>query len=519
MNRVRNLATGWTWGHTALTAALTITLFRLLMPVREPDIYWHLLLGRAIVTDGNLSGDPSFTFGPHQDWISTQSVSEALAYLYFQFAGWGGFVFLRAFGGFLVAAAVAWAIYRLLPRTLGTSFRLWVTAVATFLAVQYPSVQERPQTATFILLPVFGFFLIRMIYTGRTPNLLATFLVVMGWTWLHGGSMLVGPMLLAGWVLRLVARRMGWLGSAGYDDGFLWRGPAVAAAAVLGTLVNPIGWRIYEQGAAITASASVGIVEWATPWPVYPVMYTAMPLLLALWGLAAYLLARCSSFPRRVFIVDALLLVPFVLYSETANRVVPIAVLITIPLVARRWAQALAVVWHRPLPRLVPRAALPIALMLCTVTLGAVAYSSINAAPVGDESPRRIFSGLADTSGERRVIGSYNITGRLQLLTQPEVRTGLDGRADRYSPEQLRSYIKMLRGEDGWLQTLQTGYAGATDYIDMAHSGVVPKLKDMGWRVVCEEDTTDGRYVWLTAPGVSGACPSEPGELTTNIDR
>lgn len=517
-SRLSYLADRWTWGHTALTVAFVFVMSRLLGPVNEPDLYWHLLLGRHIFTSGDLSGDPSFTFGPHQSWVSTQAAAEVLGFWWLELAGWGGFVLLRVLGGLATAAALAWAVYTCTPRALSRSFRLWVTALTCVVAMQYLNVQERPQTVTFILLPILGYVLIRMVYTGWTPPVVVLFLVVAGWTCLHGGSLLVVPVLAGGYVLRLVAVRFRWLGASGRGDKFWLRGATSVAVAFIATLANPLGWGMYERGAAIAASANVGIIEWKAPWPEFPIMGSAMWIFLAMLAFAAALLWK-TSFPRRVFIVDVLFLLPFLAYSQTANRAVPIAVLITAPLIARRWSQAISVAWTRPLRVYAPRAAIPLAASAVALIVAATGYAVATATPVGPETPQRILSGLSQTVGERNVIGSYNITGRLQLLTQPQVRTGLDGRADRYSPEQLRTYFTMVRGEGDWLNILATAYAGTTDFVDVIEAGAVPKLMDLGWREVCREDTTEGTYVWLVAPEVTGSCPTAPLPLVAKIDR
>jgi hypothetical protein len=515
-----NVAHNLPWGWFAVVAVAVVSAVNLLGSVSENDLYWHLLVGRDIVENYRLTGNPDFVFGPSQPWVTTQAVSEVLMYWWYSVFGLDSFAFLRVAGGVLVSLSVMWSVFVLAPRSASRSLRLWAAAGFGFLATQWVVVQERPQTVSFILLPLLAVWMVRLVYTGRAPNVVLVFVVTMVWTWFHGTALMVAPVLGAAWLLHVVAVRFGFISHAAPLGRFgVWGGAVTAVAAAAATLVNPVGVRIYEQALLIADSASVGIQEWKAPFPDVPSFYLAMPLLLLLWLVAALVLSR-SSFFNRLLVVDFVLIVPFVVYSETANRLVPVAVLLTVGLVARRWVQAVGVLWRRPVSSLPVAWVLPVSVVMVCVAGVFVAGSLSSVDNVGGNTPKRILSGLASSDGDRFVVGSYNVMGRVQLFTDANVVTAVDGRADRLSADQLRAFIGFSRGDDGWRDTLFGSYSGATDYVDVAVSGVVPELLDLGWVLRCEETDASGLgWVWLTAPGVEGVCPVVADVLVPRVDR
>jgi hypothetical protein len=508
------------WGWIAVFIVLAAIAVNLLGPVSENDLYWHVLIGKDILENGRLTGDPDFTFGPSQPWVATAAVSEVVMYWWYSLFGLESFAFVRVAAGVVTASSVMWGIYTLSPRGVSRNLKLWVSAGFAFIAMQLVVVQERPQALTFILLPLLAVWVVRLVYTGRVPPIWLVFLVTMVWTWFHGGALMVAPFLAAAWVLHVVSRRFGLLSGVGYTGRFgVWGGGVMAVTAFAATFVNPIGWRFYEQARLIADSASVGIQEWKMPFPDVPSFYLAMPFLLLLWLAAAGLLAR-SSFPSRLLVVDFLLIVPFVVYSETANRLVPVAVLLTVGLVARRWVQVLNVVWRRRLPVVSRVWVVPVVVVGCVMVSGFVFVRLQGVGVVPPATPVRIVSSLASVEGDRFVIGSYDLMGRLQLFTDSNVVTATDGRADRLSADQLRAFIGLSRGDDGWQETLADSYGLATDYVDVGSSGVVPKLRALGWVLRCEETDESGlEWVWLTAPGVSGDCLAVADSLVPRVNR
>lgn len=512
-NRVKTLVSEWSWGQTAVVAALLFMVRGLLGPISETDLYWHLLMGADILHTGRLTGNPNLTFGPHQDWQTTQSVSEVLMYLWFQWTGWAGFVAARIVAGALLAGVTIWAVATLIPRTL-TRFRLWVAVALAASCLSWVSVQERPQAISFILLPILGVALLRALHTGRFPNLLLVFAVTMVWGWFHGAALMVAPLFGFVWLVRMVLGRTRWAVPSVSSHGNWW-GLLVAVSAFLGTLVNPIGWHIYQQASAISQSAGAIITEWERPFPNYPVTGIAPLLLLALWLLSAWALRHRNAVPVRALILDALFLLPLAVYAETANRAVPVVILLVIPLVGRRLCQTLSLYWKRPLPSVGRKFALPVAAVLAVIGIGLSVGAVANAEPLDETMPARILSGLADTTDKRYVIGDYNLTGRIQLLTQPKVRTALDGRADRYSVETLYNYYRLMRAYPTWRAILETDYAESTDFVGPADSLVVPKLQSLGWKTAC----VDGTTIWLIAPNITGTCPAVAGPLSAHFNR
>ncbi len=60
-----------------------------------------------------------------------------------------------------------------------------------------------------------------------------------------------------------------------------------------------------------------------------------------------------------------------------------------------------------------------------------------------------------------------------------------------------------VAGRPGWEKTL-ADYPGTTDVVVQSDAAIAQLLETEGWSVACQ----DGSYTWLTAPGVTGDCPS-----------
>src|SRR5262249_54310896 len=121
----------------------------------------------------------------------------------------------------------------------------------------------RPQTFSLLLFVLLQGVLERA--EARPAWLLVPPLILALWVNLHGGFpvglVLIGAHLLAAIVKGLV--QQGW---AGWRDRRVWLLAGCLAAAVLGTLVNPYGWHVYEY-VGLTSGRASGrrIDEWLPP--------------------------------------------------------------------------------------------------------------------------------------------------------------------------------------------------------------------------------------------------------------
>jgi len=495
-----SLSTPWgllAWLTVPVTAFLTIG------PVREVDVYWHIRMGADILANGRLGGDPDWTFGPADPhWITTQAGAELLLHMIHEVASWPGIMLLRV----VMAAVVMTSVLVAVTRVVRTRSRIAVdrsAAAVSMLAlvVMAEFVQERPQSLSLVILPWVGVLVLRVMYTDRWPRWWLVGLLVMAWSWFHGAATLVAPLLVvAALIHALGVGGLRWLPVLATS---IRRGWAVIVAAAVAPMIGPAGLGYYPQAAAIQDAATMRIIEWS-PASASSAYVWAVLLLVALWGFSVVRLVARSGTIWRTVRMDALLVIPAVFVMTTSGRYLGLGFLILAPLVGRRLAQA----WNRPaarlerLPRPVAIAGLSIVTALTVLVAGAAAAG---VRPVDLHHPLRVWDALAQQDGERRVIVAYVLGGQAGLLGESIV--SIDGRADRYGGALLDANRDLLDARPGWRDTVAL-YAGATDAVLPSGGAVVELLVADGWQVAC----VDGDFTWLTAPGVTGSCPSEDAD-------
>jgi hypothetical protein len=320
----------------------------------------------------------------------------------------------------------------------------------------------------------------------------------MGWSWFHGAAIIVGPLLLVAMIIHaVVAGRGSWLPVLGRSLRRGWP-PLVAVAAA--PMIGPLGLDYYAQAAKIQAAAAGRIVEWLPPEASSVAVWLVLGLVAA-WGVAVMALTARAGAVWRTVQMDALLVAVLVVLMTTANRYTAVAILLLAPLVTRRLVQA----WRRPAIRLetirpaFSAGVLGLAVAAAVLASG-VAASSVR--PVSPDHPLRVWQGMKALSSERRVLVDYSLGGQAGLLGA--VVVSIDGRADRYGGEVIDAHREFAAGRSGWRDTLAR-YPGTTDVVIPSYGGVLEHLQASGWAVAC----VDGAYTWLTAPGVTGACPEK----------
>jgi hypothetical protein len=455
-------------------------------PMFETDSYWHILIGQDILANGRFTGDPAVVFGPSvEGWVTSQWLSEVVMYWLWSSFGSHGIVAFRMVGSVLFVGALLWAVTVVQPRGWGRPWRLLVASLLVGLVIPIIPLQERPQLVSYFLLPIVVVWALRLYYTGRWPNPFVIFVVAVVWVNSHGAALLLPALLLAAGVGHALFARLGWVGWGQWS----WRGLWVIPAAVVGVLLSPLGVGIVSSARAIAAASNGTIIEWLRPSPLLVAVFLAP---FALWLIWAVLAASRGRW--RLVVMDALFLVPVAGYSLTANRMLPIGFLLATPLLARRLAQLLIFlgVGKSSESSLWPKLAVGVGVVGVGV-VGVGVGTAVASEP--QDTPVRIFEGLAATEGTRNVVADYRLTGRVQLLTQPAVATAIDGRTDRYGRERIIDYVNMLNADPGWQATWED-YASATDAVLSAGYGLVPELEAQGWvRVMA-----DGDFVWLVSP-------------------
>jgi hypothetical protein len=306
MGSVRLFPRWFRWLLLALSAVLLVGWFS--PEISDSDFWWHLKTGQYIWEKHSLPVPDPFAYTTamaHPAYageertrdfnLTHEWLAQALFYLIYRAAGFGGMVLFRAVAltAFCaLAGLVAW-------RRCGGFYGPLAAALATA-GVASEFAVDRPYVITFLLLAS----TIAILETRRWMWLLPPLFLI--WANCHGGYFL-------GWVVVAAysaeALFSTWRKRPLPNARRLWM---VSAVSVLASGVNPNGFRIlqillYYRSSYMTSR----LLEWAPPrlWP--PREFTVL-----LFGAAALLLwAR-----RRSRLVDWLLFAAFALAGLSAQR-------------------------------------------------------------------------------------------------------------------------------------------------------------------------------------------------------
>lgn len=222
------------WVSVGILFALTY----LLLPITDPDFFWHLHTGQWIWEHRSLPTTDPFgmlgggTVDARQYFILTSYwLAQLFYYFIYTFLGWGGFFAVRAM--FLLFLIMA-----LLARDHVWRFG-YAVLTATYLIILFARFPvERPQFFSFLAFAVMLVLLDRLAKSGNAPlprhvawGLPALMLL---WANLHGGIIL-GQILCVAHLLNNV-----WLHFTGKGNGkFPLAGSAVLVVALLFSFVSP----------------------------------------------------------------------------------------------------------------------------------------------------------------------------------------------------------------------------------------------------------------------------------------
>ena len=472
------------WLLLAAVTVVVVPLQTATRPLQDIDLYWHLLVGQEII-DGTAVGEAGrgWSFAPVPDtWVSTQWLSEVLfAWMH---SGWGftSFVVFRAVTTIIalgVLAAVT--LHRRPPRAAVWPFALAGLALAM-------TAQDRSQQFTYLLAPLVGWWAVRLWHDGRLPRWWVVLPLVVLWSNLHGGWLIL-PMALG---LAALAR----LVDQGLRDRRAWGALLFALLCPLAAAVAPSGFA--NAFAALRFSESTGAIG---EWGKVEVWNWQSSALIGMTLLVVVAWARGRVRPSRGEIILALGLIAF---GFQAWRSLTPAVLLLAPLVVGILARALGESDPVPTPVRHPmrRVLVTAAVVGAVLALGAAATQT----PVVDPKiPVALLTRVADNPDPQRVLNTYNVAGPLLWFGggPPHVTVGIDGRADRYGGAYIDSYTDgLVNARPGWEAQLdELAPTAAVLRVDEALAGVLVAQRD--W----VEVTREGRTVLLRAPGSTGWTP------------
>lgn len=479
-------------GIAALTAFVAV--LRATQPLLDGiDPFWHLDLGRRILSSGLPHGDPYSFLSEGRVWILNQWGTEAIIGFVDRI---GGLWLL----GVLTAALVA-AVYGLAGWVAWKRAPALSTVVLLGLAVMSHTNNWslRGNLFTFVLLSV----LVREILRAHGPRLVVVGPLMVLWANLHAGF-LTGVVLLAAHGVGSAAiarheRRMAVLGRHGL----------LVAAGLLAGMVTPWGPRFLWSTLELAGRANnAGITEWG------PTAITT-PVVLPYTLLMATVLAALAVSGRREDLPEILMTVATVLLGVSAIRnVAPAAIVLTIlgaPHVHRAFRMIVANVSDTPPargPSMLDRTVAGVLVTAGLLSAVAIVPRADDVASHSDDIPLAIIHDLAALDRPARVFTLSDWAAPIAMLTGDDVRTAVDGRLELFSDDEIDQARTAIEGGASWRATLRAWCV--TDALLPSTSDLSGLLsEEPGWSLASEADVlgTDERARWYQHTSPAGdAC-------------
>lgn len=301
-----------------------------LKPAGDPDLFFHLAVGRHVATIGAVPDRNLWSFtAPEHPFNATSWLFGLVAHALERTGGFAAIQLATA-----LACAAAFVLAYAATRRRGAT-PAWAAAfvLAAVAASQFRFL-PRPHVVSYALLALVGLLLHEARQTRRLRRLAAVPPLVALWSNLHAGAIFgvaaVACFAAAEGLDRVLGRR-----PDEPSPRLAVLAAAVALACVVALVANPSGGYVFTY-VVRHHLGEVGLVaelqEFLTPSPRAHGAY---------WALLVVALGAVAARGRRVDLFDALLTIGFAVVSVRALRVAPKFLILAIP-VAAAWGPALA---------------------------------------------------------------------------------------------------------------------------------------------------------------------------------
>jgi hypothetical protein len=416
-------------------------MIRLVRPVDDWDIWWHLAVGRWIAEHGTVPfTDPFSAYGQGKPWLAYSWLFEVLVYFLYQTFGLYGIVIYRA----VLSVAILLSIDRWLARWRMPDL-LAAGLAALILGTLLLLLNERPWlfTVLFTTWTLHAIFDLRR--DGATWRVWLLVPMFALWANLHIQFVYGLGVLVLACVAPAVDRGCRLGPGTGFADTFgtsAWRRlVALTAACLLATLANPYHFRLYGVMTEYARHDAVFrlVAELTAPTFRDLPSWTALALGMG----AAFMLgrrARLSSF-------DLLLLAGATFSAMRVRRDLWLLAMVSLMLICESggWATR-KVPWRRT------------ALLTCSCFLALGLIVLIRGLPpeeidraVADKLPANAVRMVEERGYQGPLFNNFNWGGYL-IWRLPRLLVAMDGRTNLHGDERILRSIRTWDGYPDWDQ-------------------------------------------------------------------
>ncbi|MFC7361670.1 hypothetical protein [Nocardioides astragali] len=425
--------------------------------ISDPDTFWHLTLGHAIIDARSVSSvTEPWSSVSDQPWVPTQWLTEIVVASAQGAAGLPAVAWLFT----LSLMALVLLLHRL-TRSVADAVPAAFTTGITVVAMA-ASLSPRPHMVTYLCL-----VLTLLAWRGTTSDLRPRWwLIPMTWVWaMSHGMWFVGPVLGLAILVGLAL-------DGRLDHTNARRLAAVPFASVVVAALTPVGPALLGAPLAV-AGVGAFITEWQAPS-----FRSPGPAVAAL--MVAVIVVAWSRSTRRIPWTEVMLLALAVGWILLSTRTVALGALTVSPLVAATLHSLLG----RDLQAPTVRASW--SLRISAIVIAGVAALVV---PHTAEEPTKIPAGL-DSGLEALepgvVFNDYKLGGWLRWR-HPHLTPVVDGMSEAYSVQHLRDYGRTQAVAGGWEDTFDRWDPEAAVLLD--NSPLATALVDQrGWTSVAEDE-------------------------------
>ena len=212
--------------------------------VLDPDIWWHLRDGAAIVAQHAVPRQGLFTQYATHPWVDYSWGSEAIMLLFYRWSGLMGLVVLRS----LLEVIITGTLFIILQKGLGSFWRAWFLTAAGMWAVHH-CLGMQPMLLSIVMFT----FELGLIFDGLRRNTIRPLILLpplfLVWANLHIQfvyGLFVLVLLAAIRVVRVLLPDRWLTRLQPSQDLPLLPVVAVAGLSILSTLLNPYSWQLYR---------------------------------------------------------------------------------------------------------------------------------------------------------------------------------------------------------------------------------------------------------------------------------
>jgi len=434
-------------------------------PSADPDLWFHLALGRQMVQQGMPAVEGICVLSQGTPFTNHEWLWDLAAYGAWQAGGLPAIL-----AGRVLSAALLFGLCWALALRLGARplVALWTLVLAV--PVVRPWLGDRPHVLAYALAAA-----VALVVLDRRPpgprRLVALGLLTALWANVHGSFPLAVVLVALPWTRRETWR----------DPVARRRWAAALGLVVIATLCNPWGPAIYRTVAHHQGKVYRLLSEWA-PWNFAEDPARDLALVVLVGGAAAGFLART----RRRALEEVLLLGVFLVPFWRAEKFAPGLLVGAVPVLAAHLSLR---AWNVPVRVLGAAVAVLLGVL---ARPGAVLDLSLDL----QEMPREALADARQSGIRGPVFHPFNVGGYVAFFGFPDIRPLIDGRIYIHGEQGLAAYFGALGSGERLREMIGAlGIQGVlVDRQDASFQGMVGRLDGdpefgLAW--------LDDRFAWF----------------------